>query len=240
MLFWKILLQVLAVAIALLVNRLDYVTHDKRTRKFKIGRRLLFLLSIIFLGASIIVVVKDESAKNTEVKNIIGQLNTLKQQAETTQKSITGGDNFCYINLVPDGSGENSPVLIAINDGDYPLSGISVRMWDPADYGEKAIPMKSLEEFIKDSHIIDVGDLNPHSAKTLGHLSLPKSELKNFEITLMAKNGVFTQQLRLRRIDGVWKRAFRVSKGHEVTASNILLERADMGFPRDNMGRIQW
>lgn len=203
MLFWKILLQVLAVAIALLINRLDYVTHDKRTYKFKIGRRLLFPLSIIFLAASIIVVVKDETAKNTEVKNITEQLSTLRQQAENTQKSITGGDNFCYINIVSDGTGENSPLLIAINDGDYPLYSISFRIWDPDDYGENAKLIKTLNEFNKKSYNFDVGDLNPHSVRILGHLSLPQSDLKNFEITLMAKNGTFTQQMRLRRINGV-------------------------------------
>jgi hypothetical protein len=52
-LYLKILLQVLAVMIAMLTARLDYGPIDRRTRNFKLRRRALLLLSILFLAASI-------------------------------------------------------------------------------------------------------------------------------------------------------------------------------------------
>lgn len=59
LLAWKIVLQVLAVGTMVLVNLLDYVNRDKRTRRFKLIRRILFTASGIFLIASIIVIVSD-------------------------------------------------------------------------------------------------------------------------------------------------------------------------------------
>ncbi|MBV6505258.1 MAG: hypothetical protein ILNGONEN_00816 [Syntrophorhabdaceae bacterium] len=240
MLFWKIALQVLAVAIAIIVNRLDYVTRDKRTSKFKSGRRWLFILSICFLIASIIVIIKDETAKSKEIAALTNQLNTIKRQVENTQKSITGGNNLCYVNLANANADKNVGILVIVNDGDYPLYDISFRMWDPADYGPKAQVSKSLEEFIKKSINMNVGNLPPHSVKTLGNVKLPNSDSKNFEVTILARNGSFTERLRLRKKRGEWKWAFRVHAGNNRDESTVLVEKADVEFPRDNNGKIQW
>lgn len=60
----KIVFQVLAVGAMVLVNLLDYVTRDKRTRRFKMVRRTLFIVSGIFLIVSIIVVILDDLKDN--------------------------------------------------------------------------------------------------------------------------------------------------------------------------------
>lgn len=240
MLLWKIVLQVLAVIIAMLISRLDYVTHDKRTRRFKSGRRWLFVFSICFLIASIIVIIKDEAAKNREVLALNDQLNALKHQVENAQKSITGGNNVCYINLVTSDADKQVAMLVIVNDGDYPLYDISFRMWDPADYGPNVQASKSLEDFNKMAINMNVGNLPPHSVRTLGSVKLPNGDIKNFEMTIIARNGSFTERFRLRKVSGNWKRAFRVHTGYNRDESTVLVQKADADFPADKDGKIHW
>jgi hypothetical protein len=240
MLFLKIALQILAVTIAILVNRLDYVTHDKRTKKFKTGRRFLFVLSVCFLIASIIVTINDESAKNKELKEVTDRLNSHNSQLQKAQQLITGGNNFCYINLVPGGHSVDQPLLVAINDGNQPLYDVTFRMWDPADYGPNVEPMRTLDDFNKNAYNVNVGNLSPHAAKTIGQIELPDSDAKNYEITIIARNGTFIERMKLRRVNGAWKRAFRVHSGYNRDESTILIEKIDPDFPRDGGGAIQW
>jgi hypothetical protein len=69
LLLLKILLQVLAFGMAVFVGLLDYVTNDKRTRKFK-RNRLLFIFSGIFLLASIVLLIVDEQANQRELEKL--------------------------------------------------------------------------------------------------------------------------------------------------------------------------
>jgi hypothetical protein len=70
LLILKITLQVFAVGVMILVNLLDYVTHDKETRQFKIARFVLFVVSGVFLIASIVVVVLDDLDKKDEIQKL--------------------------------------------------------------------------------------------------------------------------------------------------------------------------
>jgi hypothetical protein len=66
----KIILQVFSVGIMVLVNLLDYVTRDKRTRRFKIIRFALFIGTGVFLIANIIVIVVDDLDKRNEIQQL--------------------------------------------------------------------------------------------------------------------------------------------------------------------------
>lgn len=60
--FWlKIIIQVVSVGVAVLVARLDYVTHDKRTREFKSGRFWLYVLLIVLLVGNILIIWHDDT-----------------------------------------------------------------------------------------------------------------------------------------------------------------------------------
>jgi len=93
-------------------------------------------------------------------------------------------------------------------------------MWDPSNYGAGAENLKTIEDFEKNAYNIAVGNLPPHSTKILGRIQLPNSDVKNFEVTSIARNGRFNEQIRLRRIEGSWKVAYRVHAGFERNASN--------------------
>jgi hypothetical protein len=85
-LFLKLILQIFAVALAILVNSLDYLWADKRTRKFKRGRLALFVLSFAFLIGGIIVTVNDDFQNRLE-----------KQELTTRLDVLSGGKNYCHV-----------------------------------------------------------------------------------------------------------------------------------------------
>ena len=156
-------------------------------------------------------------------------------------RSVTGGNNFCYVNLVTGDTGENSATIVVVNAGNYPLYDISFRMWDPADYEKSSQISKSLEDFNRHALIKNVGNLNPHSVKSYESFILPDTDSKSFKVTINARNGAFTELLRLRKVDGVWKRAFRVHSGFmNQDESTLLIEKADSDFPRERNGKINW
>jgi hypothetical protein len=75
----KILLQVIGVGIAFLVNLLDYVYWDKRTRRFKRTLRALFALSATFLLVSVGLIIYDELADNAKQQQLLRELDRVRQ-----------------------------------------------------------------------------------------------------------------------------------------------------------------
>lgn len=88
MLTIKITLQILAVMIAMLVNILDYVNHDKRTAKFKFSRKWLFILSGIFLIGSVIFTVWEDTNNKTKENELKSQLEKVQSQNNELQNDI--------------------------------------------------------------------------------------------------------------------------------------------------------
>lgn len=208
-LFWKIVLQFLAVAIAVLVNVLDYVSFDKRTKKFRRRRRLLFGLSALFLIASILVVISDELAKRKEISDIANQLRTLQEQGEIAKRLVTGGDSYCYLNAI--GAGDLQD-LVLIHQGDYPLYDLQIRMvdLDKFDAITKANPRVTLEELSKADQVYYLDTLNPNQAVRIGNLTLPADrDEKSYNVFVLARNGELSELLRFRRFNGAWLRALR-------------------------------
>lgn len=234
----KVILPVSTFLVALLMSRLDYVDRDKRTRKFKTLRFWLFVILPLSLIVNIVVVVLDDRVKDKETATLKAQLDTLRRQVEDTKKAVTGGNNLCYVNL--DVADNGNAILVIVNDGDTPLYDISFRMWDPIDYSASNQSPKSLEDFLSRSFNANVGNLPPHSAKTVGNIRLPNSDSKNFEVNIIARNGSFLERLKLRKVRGQWKRAYRVHSGHNRDESTVLIEKADTEFPRDSNGKIRW
>ena len=81
--FWKIVLQTTTVLVAILIANLDYVWHDKRTRKFKRARVVLYALAGIMLCFSIIVTIQDDRQHRNETGQLTSALENLKKETAT-------------------------------------------------------------------------------------------------------------------------------------------------------------
>lgn len=84
----KITLQVLAVGLALLLGGLDYWWHDKRTKRFKQGRKIFIATSILFLLGSIVATVADDINNNQKEESLRSQLAKVQEQNDGLQKGI--------------------------------------------------------------------------------------------------------------------------------------------------------
>ncbi len=80
---WKIVLQTTAVLTAILIANLDYVWHDKRTRKFKRTRVILYVLAAITLVLSVVVTIQDDRQHRNETGQLTSVLNNLRKETAT-------------------------------------------------------------------------------------------------------------------------------------------------------------
>lgn len=229
MLVLKLLLQVLAVAAALITSTMDYVAHDKRTRRFKRLRLALYVVVLVTLAAGIIVTVADERSKRHEIAELKTALGAATTAARAATGATTGGDSFPYVNIVGDS-------ILLINEGSNPLYDLSLRMWDPEDYLR---PLTSQQfwnlERTKVFHF-SLPSFPPESAQQIGTITFPDDSVRQrFAVALIARNGSFSEQLEFRKVDGEWRGAYRVSR--DRPAPNVqLLQRSDPEFPRESSG----
>ena len=90
-------------------------------------------------------------------------------------------------------------------------------------------------------HNIQGGNMSPNSALPLMDWRLPDTDEQDYNVFLNARNGFFTQLIRLRRVDGNWKVATRVreqlANGDE---SPTLYLDVDAGFPLNERGEVDW
>ncbi len=89
---WKILLQILAVSTAILVSNLDYVWHDKRTRKFKTMRVFLYFLTCITVILSVIVTVQDDQQQRQDLQQLTSALDNLQKETSTIRVEAKNSD----------------------------------------------------------------------------------------------------------------------------------------------------
>ncbi len=146
--------------------------------------------------------------------------------------SITGGTSFAYI--VPVFQSANaSPILTVVHQGEYPLYDLSVRIVDLAKLGEKA---PSLSE-MKGSGI---GNLAPNQAAPLGNVQINGESLR-WNLFFSARNGFFTEELRVQRVGSDWKTAIQVTRSNPTSGeTKTLFEKIDPGYPRGYDGKVEW
>lgn len=149
----------------------------------------------------------------------------MRKKAEETLFSVTGGNSYpiVNINLSPDND-YFSPVII--NYGEYTLYDVIVRYVD--------VSTNDLT-----GKVVEIGNISNGSAMVSQNQKFPlRQDLgkESYNIFLSARNGFFNQSLRLVLINGIWKKAIKVTD----FSGKILYLQSDEGFPRDSDGNPIW
>ena len=155
--------------------------------------------------------------------------------------SVTGGDSFCYLDFTRTLAAITD--LFLVHQGKHALFDLTVRVVDVEKFKSiVSVPGLSLRDVLQtDALRQNVGTLIPSSSITLSdRWPLPASDRKDYNVFFSARNGFFIQLLRLRRINGVWLRALRVTRDNDKGETITLLEKIDDGYPRDKAGQIEW
>lgn len=204
-----------------------------------------------FIGALIVAIGAFRKTKQAKIVVLIGAIivavgsfwsaiqsnkfeSELKVQNYCILSTITGGESFCRLSLVSINSSTNNALMIAIPMGEFPLYEVNFRIADLETF-EKMPEDFTYDDFSKTQININVGNLSPGICKELGKLNLGTGNEKKYNVFISARNGFFTQLIRLMRIEGKWVMATKVMKGETK-----LWERIDSAFPKNEVGEVNW
>lgn len=145
--------------------------------------------------------------------------------------TITGGKSYVFLSYAP---GQN--FLFFIHHGDYPLSSTTARIVDIDDMARHMSGTTLEVQEITKGHVREV----PIPAELYSGISQFDNRMKdqlNWNIFFTARNGDWTEELRLRRGGNGWVKAIRVA-GSSFSASmkgKVMCQTIDKGFPLETL-----
>jgi flagellar biosynthesis GTPase FlhF len=166
---------------------------------------------------------------------------------KTTAASVTGGDSYCYVQFINSLNGLVNGRMMVIHQGKFPLYDVQIRIVDLDKFNAMSKRGEiTIETVMQSEGILNIGNMSPNLAqmREVPPFS-PTAEELNYNIFISARNGSFTELLRLKKINGVWKSALKVERGNFSDANpnslpTLLFEQIDAGFPLDKNGRVVW
>jgi hypothetical protein len=143
---------------------------------------------------------------------------------------VTGGDSFCYLWLGNIDSKSNLAILCSFQEGKFPIYDVDARVVDLQQLEQKKRPL-TLDNFLAGQIFLNLGTMRVKGIKVLSsNFPLGQSDKHDFNVFFTARNGVYKQFLRLRRGQGKWRQATRVTVDEKVVFENV-----DKGFPEDEL-----
>lgn len=173
---------------------------------------------------------------------------------EITSK-VTGGDSYGFFGfLIGDGTVKN-PTPIFMHVGKYPLYDVVLYVTDYEKF-KLLVPLPpgqmlwaDTEESFKELETIDnetrmqieVGTIPPgRSTRFKPTWKLPDRDKVTYSIQIQSRFQTFYENLKLHRISGRWKQAFRVHIYDATGKLVVLKESVPKDFPRDEKGESFW
>jgi hypothetical protein len=190
---------------------------------------------VVFVGAMIVAggafwASLRQSNFNIELRNKNNEIAALQKENADT---ITGGDSFAEVGFhVLDQSGNmpNASAMpdqlvlnpLVIHHGKYPLYDVQARIHK---FGSMGLDTN-----------VNVGNLTPGFAMN-NAVRIPQQGKNNlsYNIFFVARNGGWTQFLRMLWVGDGWATASKIVRGDKV-----LLREVSANFPRNEKGEIDW
>ncbi|MCD6019626.1 MAG: hypothetical protein K0S53_2747 [Bacteroidetes bacterium] len=161
--------------------------------------------------------------------------------SELIKNNLTGGDSYGVVSpLAILDNNKEVYFLYFENKGDFPLYDVIIKYWNPDVIKGKADPDgKASTEVLKYYKTVNCGNIPPKGGQALGStFDLSDGEFVKFNISINAKNGSFSQLLRVTKKDGKLSIAKRINTIGE--GSRIILEEVGLDFPKDANGQLDW
>jgi hypothetical protein len=187
--------------------------------------KFLFVSSFLVLG---VVGVKLVIQQSNDTANAEQKLtDTLTGIAE----EVTGGDSFCYVDIRQWGGLKDAVRAILLQKGRYPLTNVDVSIVQVDDFIHH---LGSLNEITRDFTFSFVR--RGSFVRILTDYQVgPDEQSRAFNVTVVARNGRFSELVRLHRINGVWTTAKLVDASYYGGVTGVVLEEIDKGFPIDTL-----
>lgn len=148
---------------------------------------------------------------------------------------VTGGDSFCWFKIGNLDPVTNVGYLMMIHHGTFPIFDVKARIVDLETFEKKKGKM-TIHNIFSDDIIIDVGSMPVGTGSVSSQFNMGSSDRKSFNIFFSARNGLYSQLLRLRKVDGAWLQATRVYMP-DGNNEKLVFEQIDSTFP---LAELDW
>ncbi|MBQ8101290.1 MULTISPECIES: LapA family protein [unclassified Afipia] len=175
-----------------------------------------------------------QSNFNQEIRKKNEEISALQKDS---MEAVIGGDSYAYIifqafdreGKIPNGNAMPDQLLLVpmfIHRGKHPLYDVSARIVD-LDLMKKNIN-SAMNNY-------SVGNMTPNLAATTAHQILHEGKDFSFNIFFTARNGTWTQFLRMPWIGNGWGSAIKV-----IRDGRVVFREVSDNFPRTSDGKVDW
>lgn len=153
--------------------------------------------------------------------------------------SVTGGDGFAYLVIGNIHPSKRVGFVTVVSRSEHPLYDVSARivnldsLKNASDTERDTISIDAHQESVK------IGNLAPELAAQVTSWKLPSGEVHRYNVFFSARNGLWTELLRIRKIDGEWEQAYKVVRNNEGE-EKVLETKIPDGWPRNSDGKVEW
>jgi hypothetical protein len=130
-------------------------------------------------------------------------------------------------------------MLTLVHRGEYPLYDLTVRILDMATFDSIGRQNDSYSDKVKAEVQSSVSNIAPNQTSMLKTVQLSTTPL-SWNLFFNARNGFFTEFLRVRRVGNEWKTALKVIRSRSPSKNEVLLEKIDSGYPLSKDGHVEW
>jgi hypothetical protein len=181
-------------------------------------------------------------AQNNELQARIFDL--AKSNASLAKESIatvTGGDSYSYMDFIYQLGAPPRPIFI--HCGKYPLYNVSIRVVDLNALRTRVELHQPLDAVL--GITLNIDELQVGTGWFSSGFTIPFSDdrAQDFNVFFSARNGTWTEELRLRKVDNNWVKALRVwlaPIGLSKPSAKPVFEEVAKEFPRNLDGQVDW
>lgn len=171
------------------------------------------------------------------------QLARVTKLANEDMNTVTGGDSFCYAMALGMVKRDGSGSLMFASKGNYPLSDVTARTVDLDEF-DAAVKQHALMTGFEGSVSLNLGNIGANLS--YGPIRWPFSPPgKRYNIFFSAKNGIWSEQLRIRLVNNAWVSAVKVERllmNRQQSKSTVvtIYQQVNPDFPRNSKGQVDW
>ncbi|MVM39314.1 hypothetical protein GO730_20015 [Spirosoma sp. HMF3257] len=149
----------------------------------------------------------DQSAKSAEIAELYKKLAESQERVtkltEETQTYVTGGDNYCYVNIYPESLSDKKAEVAVISNSKYPLYDVEIKIvpwlpWDDFWVDQNALKVYKESLNLNERYNFRVGTLPSQksqlvTSRQLGYLPFDSHQKWIYTIDFIARNGEWRQ-----------------------------------------------
>jgi hypothetical protein len=156
-------------------------------------------------------------------------LSTEQRLSSRTMDALTGGESFCYVEILEFGMSNGVLQAMLLQKGINPIFNVQITVTDLdvlKDLTRSRVEAETRFSF----QFVRAGTF---MTKLFQFRPGDSVQSKDYSVFIFARNGDFTERLRLRRVNGHWLSAERVDASYYSGKGGLVLEHIDRGFPVD-------